>query len=148
MVSALLFLASVAAIYALSQGFTGIQADAPGHCSCETGETGMKLSYNDLFTLATNAGFGPDSGTAAAVALAESGGDPSAYNPEMQACTPEGEGSYGLWQIYKKAHPEFACMDLTDPATNASAAFTVYSNAGGFHPWSTFKNGKYQEFLQ
>ena len=42
----------------------------------------------------------------------------------------------GLWQIYLQDHPEFAGLDLRDPATNANAAFSVYSNAGRFRPWS------------
>lgn len=148
MLGVLIFVGAALAIYAITQGFTGVQADAPCHCCGQTGECGMKLSYAELVTLAQNAGF-DDSNTAAAIALAESGGDPSAYNPETQACTPEGEGSYGLWQIYKKVHPEFACLDLTDPQQNANAAFSVYSEAGNsFHPWSTFKSGAYQKYMQ
>lgn len=123
-------------------------AEAPQHCCQETEEGGsMKLTFGQLFTLAQNAGFGDDSQTAAAIALAESGGDPTAYNPETQACTPDGQGSYGLWQIYRKAHPEFECMDLTQPEQNAAAAFSVYATANGFHPWSTFKSGAYQKYL-
>lgn len=147
MLGILIFTGAALAIYAITQGFTGTQADAPGHCCGQTGECGMKLSYAELVTLAQNAGF-DDPNVAAAIALAESGGDPSAYNPETQACTPEGEGSYGLWQIYKKAHPEFSCMDLTVPEENANAAFSVYTAAGGFHPWSTYKNGVYTKYLQ
>lgn len=122
-------------------------ADAPGHCGAGTEEMGNKLSYDEILTLANNAGFGCDSSTAAAIALAESGGDPTAYNPETQACTPDGQGSVGLWQIYQFKHPEFAGQDLTDPQTNANAAYKVYTDAGGFRPWSTFKSGAYQNFL-
>lgn len=142
-----LFIVAAMAVYILSQGVTGIQADAPYHCGTATGECGVKLTYDQILVLAQNAGFGADSGTATAIALAESGGNPSAYNPETQAGTAEGMGSYGLWQIYLKAHPEYACIDLTVPENNAQAAFTVYSEAGGFHPWSTFKSGAYQEYL-
>jgi hypothetical protein len=148
MLAVLLFVGLGFAAYLLLSGVNAA-ADAPGHCDSLTQEpSNMKLSFSDLVTLASNAGFGCDANVAAAVALAESGGDPQAYNPETQACTPSGEGSFGLWQIYRKAHPEFACQDLTDPQTNASAAFKVYSEAGGFSPWSTFKSGKYQEYLQ
>lgn len=143
----LLFIVAALAVFILSQGVTGISADAPCHCCTSTGECGMKLSYDQILALAQNAGFGADSQTAAAIAIAESGGDPKAYNPETQAGTAEGMGSYGLWQIYLKMHPEYACIDLTVPENNAQAAFAVYSEAGGFHPWSTFKSGKYQEYL-
>ncbi len=108
-----------------------------------------KTSISDLLQLAQNAGFqGQDAYIAAAVALAESGGDPKAYNPEITVNTPAGMGSYGLWQIYLKAHPEFTGVDLYDPQENANAAFSIFSNAGNsFHPWSTFKSGKYQAYL-
>lgn len=102
-------------------------------------------TISDLIGYARAAGFaGADLVTAVAVALAESGGDPKAYNPETAAGAPEGKGSYGLWQIYLNAHPEFEGWDLYDPQKNALAAFSVYQAAGNsFHPWSTFKNGIY-----
>lgn len=107
-----------------------------------------KLSFTDLLKLAQNAGFtGQDAINAAAIAQAESGGDPNAYNPETAAGTPQDKGSYGLWQIYLNVHPEFEGQNLYDPSTNARAAFKVYSDAGGFTPWSTYNNGKYAVFL-
>jgi hypothetical protein len=97
------------------------------------------LSAAQIQQIAANAGFaGPDLATAVAVALAESSGNASAVNPE---------GSYGLWQIYLPAHPEFAGWNLADPQVNAAAAFSVYSRAGGFSPWTTYKNGRYQAYL-
>lgn len=108
-----------------------------------------KFTFNDLLVLAKDAGFPPgDDITAAAIALAESGGDPNAYNPEMAAGAAPGMGSYGLWQIYRTAHPEFAIENLNDPRTNASAAFTTYQEAGqSFGPWSTFKSGAYMAYV-
>lgn len=151
----LLFIVAAMAVYILSQGVTGISADAPCHCGTETGECGVKLTYNQIYQLAVNAGFGQDSGTAAAIALAESSGNPTAYNKEPQdvpgryqrESVDDGLGSYGLWQIYLAAHAELSGVDLTDPQNNANAAFSVYSEAGGFHPWSTFKSGAYQAYL-
>jgi hypothetical protein len=103
----------------------------------------------NIARLAYDAGFrGQDLLTAVAVAYAESGGDPKNYNPETAAGTPPGMGSYGLWQIYRKAHPEFADWDLNDPATNARAAFRVWKSAGGsFRPWSTFQHGSQLKFM-
>jgi hypothetical protein len=105
----------------------------------------MKLEIPQLIALAAGAGFvGDDLTTAVSIALAESGGDPNAYNPERAANTPQGAGSFGLWQIYLKAHPEYKGQNLFDPQLNASAAFAVYSSAGNsFRPWSTFGNGAY-----
>jgi Lysozyme like domain len=108
-----------------------------------------KFSYSELLTLAQNAGFqGQDAATAAAVALAESGGNPKNYNPETAAGAPANMGSYGLWQIYLNVHPEFSGQNLYDPATNAAAAFSVYQAAGNsFSPWTTFKTGAYLAHL-
>ena len=109
----------------------------------------MALSIEQLIALASGAGFsGPDLGTAVSIALAESGGNPQAYNPERAAGAAQGHGSYGLWQIYITAHPEYSAAQLLDPAYNAAAAFSVYQSAGNsFHPWSTFKNGAYLAHL-
>lgn len=109
-------------------------------------QAGGKLSPAQIADLASRAGFsGDDLAVAVAVALAESrGGDPNAYNPELQVGTPEGLGSYGLWQIYLFKHPEFSGSNLYDPQTNANAAFSVYQNAGfSFSPWTTFTSGDY-----
>ncbi len=102
-------------------------------------------SVVNIATVAQNAGFtGDDLVMAVAIALAESGGNAHAYNPETAAGAPTGKGSFGLWQIYLHAHPEYEGVDLYDPQANANAAFAIYANAGhAFSPWSTFKNGAY-----
>jgi len=85
---------------------------------------------------------------AVAIAYAESGGDPTMYNPETAAGTPAGMGSVGLWQIYRKAHPDLANLNLTDPQVNANAAMSVFRQAGGsFYPWATYQHGSYIPFL-
>lgn len=114
------------------------------------GQSGNLLTPVQIRYYAQAAGFGgSDLDTAVAIALAESGGNASAYNAETAARggTPGGQGSYGLWQIYLKEHPEFAGVNLYDPAANAKAAFQVYSAAGGFTPWATYNSGRYQAFL-
>src|SRR5271163_4681913 len=106
----------------------------------------MNLSPAQIAQYAAAAGFtGNDLLTAVDIALAESGGNPAAYNPETAAAggTPQGQGSYGLWQIYLKMHPEFAGANLADPQTNANAAYSIYAIAGGFTPWSTYTSGQY-----
>ena len=77
---------------------------------------------------AYRAGFrGDDLVTAVAVAYAESGGDPSNYNPEIAAGTPEGQGSYGLWQIYRKswAKPRPRSRRCTRTETSRSASVAI-----------------------
>jgi len=113
---------------------------------------GDSIDVTTLQTLAANAGFtGSDVNVAAAIAMAESGGNSNDYNPETRAKggTPQGQGSFGLWQIYLHAHPEFASWNLYDPQTNANAAFSVYQAAGfSFSPWTTFRSGQYMAYLQ
>jgi hypothetical protein len=106
------------------------------------------LNAQQLATLAGNAGFtGSDLATAVAVALAESGGNVTAYNPETAAGAAQGKGSYGLWQIYLTAHPQYTAAQLLDPQTNANAAYAVYVAAGySFSPWSTYNSNAYLAF--
>jgi hypothetical protein len=109
----------------------------------------VKLSAKEIATVARNAGFdGSFLSTAVAIALAESGGNVLAYNAELQAGTPQTRGSYGLWQIYRHAHPEFDGWNLNDPQVNANAAYSIFKAAGfSFRPWSTYKNGSYSAHL-
>jgi hypothetical protein len=104
------------------------------------------MTISEIASVASNAGFeGQDLVTAVAVALAESGGNPQAWGDAGI-----GEGSFGLWQISSKYHPEYGpdFTALYDPQTNANAAFAIYSAAGNsFSPWSTFNLGSYQEFM-
>lgn len=113
------------------------------------GALGAALDYGTLVQLAQNAGFsGSDAQVAAAIALAESSGNSGAYNPETQAKggTPQGQGSYGLWQIYLKAHPQFNGQNLYDPQTNANAAYQVFLQQG-FSAWTTFTDAAYMAYL-
>jgi soluble lytic murein transglycosylase-like protein len=130
------------AAYGIAQSFSASSADS-------SGPGGVSLGPSAIAVLAANAGFsGEDLAIAIAVALSESSGNPSAYNPETASGNPQGKGSYGLWQINLNAHPEFAGQNLYDPATNANAAFSVYSQAGGsFRPWTTYQNGAYKSNL-
>jgi Lysozyme like domain len=109
----------------------------------------MNLQISQLLALASGAGFsGDDVALAVAIALAESSGNPQAYNPERAAGAAEGYGSFGLWQIYLEKHPEFGGQNLFDPQVNAAAAYAVYASAGNsFRPWSTFGSGAYRKQL-
>ena len=103
------------------------------------------LNAAQIATYAQNAGFeGQDLQTAVAIALAESSGNPNANGDTL--LTPG--GSVGLWQINLAAHPEFSEWNLTDPQTNARAAYSIYAAAGfNFSPWSTYRSGAYQSYL-
>lgn len=111
------------------------------------GVRNVKLSAQQIAQYAANAGFqNDDLIVAVAIALAESSGNPQAHGD----LTLKGSGSYGLWQIYSHAHPEFGpdFTQLFDPQTNANAAYQVFKAAGNsFTPWSTFNNAAYAKYL-
>lgn len=100
------------------------------------GTSGANANARQIYALARQAGFDQQSAiTATAIALAETGG--SGLTNDLN---PNGEYSVGLWQINTKAHgsaygtPE----QLTNPQTNARAAYLLYKSSGGFSPWTTF----------
>ena len=109
------------------------------------------LSLADLRDLARGVGF-PEAtlDTAAAVAMAESRGNPSAslVVTAVQAATwnqehPTGprhgpERSFGLWQVNTVAHPEYDESKLLTPDYAARAAFVLSQGGLNWHPWSTF----------
>jgi hypothetical protein len=68
--------------------------------------------------------------TAAAIALAESSGNPNEENSI---------GATGLWQILRSAHPDWdRGGNLKDPTWNAKAAVSISSNGSNWNPWTTF----------
>jgi hypothetical protein len=69
--------------------------------------------------------------TAYAVARAESGGRPEAIG--------DGGQSFGLWQVYRPAHPQYAASWLLDPNNNAVAALAISSNGRNWNPWCTWE---------
>ena len=104
------------------------------------------LTPSQVAAVASAAGFsGSDLIVAVSVAGSESGFDP---NAGVDAPGVDKGKSIGLWQIYLPAHPEFAGQDLTDPQTNADAAYSIYQDAGNsFTPWASYNSGKNQAFL-
>lgn len=98
----------------------------------------MALSLLELRALALRAGFPPGViDTAAAIAMAESGGNPAAVGDPTLGT------SIGLWQINLAAHPQMASWALTDPLTNAQAALIIAQGGRTFSPWSTYTQAPY-----
>jgi hypothetical protein len=98
----------------------------------------LKYSLDDLKNLWISAGGDPvKADLAAAVAMAESSGNPSAFN----GADPHG-GSFGLWQI-NGAHGDAATFD---PAGNAAAAVAISNNGANWNPWGAYTNGSYQDY--
>jgi hypothetical protein len=105
------------------------------------------MTIAQLRSFAAQMGF-PDFATAAAVAMAESTGDPSARNIVMQPAPGNlPERSFGLWQINTLAFPQFDEASLLDPTYNARAALAVSSGGRDWSRWSTYTSGKYRRWL-
>lgn len=108
------------------------------------------LSLSQLVELAQRYGFSNPS-LAAAVAMAESGGNAGALNDTSGRTTfPPGIGpekSIGLWQINVLANPKYAGWSLTDPDVNAKAALEMSNGGTKWTPWSTYLNGAYKKWL-
>ena len=96
-----------------------------------------------LRDLAKSAGFtDSEAVTAAAIAMAESGGDPKAANPNSNA--------RGLWQIMTTAHGDkIAGRDILSPQVNADVARKVYIEAGKkWTPWAVYNSGAYRKYIE
>ncbi len=74
---------------------------------------------------------------AAAIALAESGGDPANTNHNTNGTTDR-----GLWQI-NSVHGAQSTYDL---AANARAAVAISGNGSNWSPWATYNSGAYKKF--
>lgn len=109
-----------------------------------------KLTAGQIKGLAQDAGFNAsDSVVMTAIALAESGGDPTSHN----GIPPD--DSYGLWQInmfgslgparMKQFHLTSATQ-LFDPRINAVAAHAIWATSG-FRAWSTYTSGAYKLYM-
>lgn len=97
------------------------------------------LSLAQLQALAASVGF-PDPALAAAVAEAESGGNPNAYGDAKYG------GSIGLWQVNLPSHPQYTAAQLYDPTFNAQAALTISNNGTNWQPWTTYRTGAYKRW--
>lgn len=96
------------------------------------------ISDSQIASAAKSAGWtGKDATIAVAVALAESSGNTNAYNGAF--------GTYGLWQIYKKVHPDIWQSNWTDPNVNARMGYQVWRQQG-WKAWSTYTSGAYLRY--
>ena len=105
------------------------------------------MNQSEIQNLAASVGF-PDPALAAAIAMAESSGNPRAFNGRGN------DSSYGLWQINMQGslgparRAQFGLSqneDLYDPMTNARAALAIYSSSG-WGAWGAYTNGSYKRY--
>lgn len=77
----------------------------------------------------------------AAIAMAESSGNPTAVNHNTNGST-----DYGLWQI-NSSHTQYnANKLLSDPLYNAKAAVAI-EKSQGLGAWTTYSSGAYKQFM-
>jgi len=98
-------------------------------------------TFDQLLGFAQQAGFqGQSADTIAAIAMAESGGNPYAVNYADPG------GSYGLTQINGAAWGAGAANTLGNPLEAFTQAFSVSQGGTNFTPWSTYNNGAYLQY--
>ena len=106
------------------------------------GSTGG-LSYSQLEQLWTQAGGSKSlAPVMAAIAVAESGGNPGAVNPNDNGGT---QSSFGLWQISTGTHTPPA-SNWSNPLENARLAVAKYQSQG-LGAWGTYTSGAYKQYL-
>ncbi|WP_225824012.1 peptidoglycan-binding protein [Streptomyces naphthomycinicus] len=112
------------------------------------------MSLTELRALAAQAGFtGRDIKIAAAVAMAESKGDPGIVG-DRKLVDHQWGPSIGLFQIRSLKHPgQFSPPDtlrverkLRDSLYNAKTAKAI-KDAHNWNQWSTFVNGAYKQYM-
>jgi hypothetical protein len=100
-------------------------------------------TYGQLETLWTNAGGSKAlAPLMAAIALAESSGNPGALNTTDNGGT---QTSVGLWQVSNGTHSYPASW--TTPAGNAAEAVAKYKSQG-LGAWGTYTSGAYYQYYQ
>lgn len=101
-------------------------------------------SLAEMVDLARQAGFDDEGAkTIAAIAMAESSGNPYAFNPNDPG------GSYGLTQINGAAHGiGYASQTMGNPLEAFKQAFAISKGGTTFQPWTTYTNGMYLPYAQ
>lgn len=101
------------------------------------------MTLSEVLDLVKRAGFSDNTAPlAAAVAMAESGGNPAARNVNV-----DGSVDRGLFQINARWHPEVSDACAFNPECAARAAYRISNQGTNWNQWSAYKNGSYRQFL-
>ena len=121
-----------------------------------TAGKGGKYDLSAMTNYAIQGGFSPENArTMAAISMGESGGN-AGIDTVQSGLDPNKSNEYsiGLSQINLQAHGDKLARrgwtenDLRDPVKNMTIAKEVYDEAGGFTPWSVYKKGLHNQYLQ
>lgn len=112
-----------------------------------------KRTASDIYATLVAAGFSKSSAiTMTAIALAESGGDPTARG-DLGLQTATWGPSYGLFQVRtlkaetgRGTDRDISALSSSD-LRQAQAAYAISGKGLSFSPWSTYTNGSYRRFL-
>lgn len=103
----------------------------------------MRITDKEIAAAVIGAGFtGSDAITAVAVALAESGGNPTATNKNSNGST-----DFGLFQINSVHRGILSSGNWQNPRDNARMAKQVFDQSKGWTPWVAWKQGKHTLYL-
>ena len=117
---------------------TGNGSVANGNGSGMAGS--VQYTYAQLQCVWNQAGGNPQAAPiAAAIAMAESGGNSQATDNDSNGSTDR-----GLWQI-NSVHGAQSSYDVM---TNARAAVAISNNGTTWSPWVTYQTGAYQQYMQ
>lgn len=103
----------------------------------EHATSGQTLGDEQIAALASYCWKKQNQVIAVAVALAESGGNPTNQN---QCCV-------GLWQVNVLAHNQYTRAAMENPVWNVHAACAIFHGAGGWQPWQTYTEGTYRKYI-
>lgn len=104
---------------------------------------GPNLTIEQMRQYAVMAGFrGRAADMMAAIAMAESRGNPYAHNPIFP------DDSYGITQINALAHGAKARGAYGNPQRAMELAWEVSKGGTNFMPWSVYKSGAYRQYLR
>jgi len=103
-----------------------------------------EYTHSQLETIWKLAGGNPaKADLAAAIAQAESGGQPKVTSPN-----PDGGTNVGLWQLDTKGKGTgHTVAQLQNPATNAKVTVAASSNGADWSAWQTYAQGTYKQYL-
>lgn len=110
-----------------------------------------KLNRAQIWDMAVQAGATPEEATKlAAIAIAESGGDPNNKNLHDTNGRGGTQSSWGLFQISDGTHRELPGWN--DPQQNLQMALSKMRGAQSYHrdpfsPWGSYNTGVYKQYL-